>query len=146
MKKSNQSIVYEYLKTCRHGAGNEAIAAGTGLTSEQVASATWHLKDIGRLVSVRSPKGRGTQRRVYFMPEFAPAQEPLRSTAPTSFAVHSKRVVLDKDAPADFSKAKVTVCPGFTEDKRFAFQPDPGWRGQITSDWLNGRLREVSHG
>ena len=36
---------------------------------------------------------------------------------------------------------KVTVCPSGRDD-RFTFTPPPGWRGAITTDWLDRRLRE----
>lgn len=45
--------------------------------------------------------------------------------------------------PSPDAKPKVTVCPS-SRDNRYTFTPPPGWRGVITTDWLDRRLQQVS--
>ena len=59
--------------------------------------------------------------------------KPLKLHPVTAGAVFS-------NAPADYSRAVVTVIP--TPPSRFA--PDPGFRGQITADWRESRMRELA--
>lgn len=78
--------------------------------------------------------------------EVVPEVKPTAKTKPKAMPVEVRK---SKTAPAptDVQPAeviwpkgvKVTSIP--TPPSRFAFEPPPGWRGQITHDWMDRRLQ-----
>lgn len=74
--------------------------------------------------------------------EFATADE--RRKIRQTLTIKPKALALAKDALAatQAREPKITRAKPFV-DKRFAFDPPPGWVGQITRDWRERRLQEL---
>jgi hypothetical protein len=124
------------------------IAEALGLPKGIVSSLLSNIAADGHAVGRPAPKGKAVRRLHYWAPQHLPPLPPpaaaplvrakparLPSLAPAVFA----------DAPVDYSRAVVTVCPS-GQDHRFSFTPPPGWRGTITRDWQERRLQEQQHG
>ena len=70
-----------------------------------------------------------------------------------AYKPRAKRVelVISQDRTAQVSHAATVIWPDSvkvqvhpTPPSRYAFVPEPGWRGAITSDWIDRRMSEVS--
>ena len=92
------------------------------------------LKGHGLAVGLREPRGKAYSRKRWFAIEHFPGAqaEPPKRKKPVS-------VTLRADAPTVGGAPAPTQCPGFTGAHRYAFTPTPGWRGEITRDWLEQR-------
>lgn len=83
----------------------------------------------------------GKEMAIWYMPELAPRMAVI-DAAPRKRDQPLSRLTLPPDAPAIVPPGvKVTQCPHGV-DSRFTFTPPPGWRGQITKDWRERRMRE----
>jgi hypothetical protein len=66
-----------------------------------------------------------------------------RSNAPVQF--NHKHGVFAPDAAIVVPPGlQVTRCPGYQGDYRIQIQPEPGWQGEITRDWLMSRQGSAS--
>lgn len=137
--------IIQWLIANPEGGAAEVVAQGVGTKASMVSSLLSQIAASGKAVSRPAPQGKAVKRRHYYAAQHAalmPTQPPvaekpvrLHSLAPANFA----------SAEADYSRAKVTLCPSGT-DHRFTFTPPPGWRGAITRDWQDRRLQEQQHG
>lgn len=75
-----------------------------------------------------------------------PAPKRKAATKPEKTPVYAIKPSKPKPAPMPTNviwpeSVKVTVIP--TPPSRFAFEPPEGWRGAITSDWMDRRLSQT---
>jgi biotin operon repressor len=138
--------IIQWLIANPEGGPAEVVAHGIGTKASMVSSLLSGIAAKGQAVSRPAPQGKAVKRRHYYaaqhaalMPEQQPATEKtvrLLNLAPAAFST----------CEADYSRAKVTICPSGT-DTRFTFTPPhSGWRGAITRDWQDRRLQEQQHG
>lgn len=120
------------------GARKQDIAALRGVTANAAYLVLHKLVQRGLAVNVRTT--HKTSR--YYLTEHAPAERPQRPPPKqrlTSVRDENKRLPLDGE-PIITERTKVTRAEPFV-DRRFTFDPPPGWRGQITRDWQARRLQ-----
>jgi hypothetical protein len=65
------------------------------------------------------------------MPELPEVETTLRGVSPHLVGSTVREVIVPENV-------KVTIAP--TPQPRWGGDPGPGWRGQITADWLERRL------
>lgn len=127
---------------------NEADALAFDLIAESLYIE--HKKEMGRQKRLRI-KQRAESGEPYIRPERR-AKEPVAPKPPRPPRQRAELVLQRAQqattAPAKPEKiiwpetVKVQVHP--TPPSRFAFEPPPGWRGQITNDWMDRRLGAAS--
>lgn len=132
-----QSIV-AHLQTTPAGATQAELQEALHLGRALVAKLVVKLVASNAIVyAIVGGVGKDTRTRRYFAPEHhklddktmpVVARRTKQRTAPVRL-VGEERIT---------SETKVTICPTF-EDKRYAFDPPPGWRGAITQDWEKER-------
>ena len=112
----------------RAGMGPVPIAKARGVKRPSVERPLQRLLAAGRLVNRRT----STKSSLYYAPEFAPE---VMAPAQRTTSIRDANVTMPMGGEPIITPAtKVTRAepvPG-----RFEFKPPPGWRGQITSDWL----------
>lgn len=126
-------------------AGSRGITTTDVSHQRSVANATAYatlqrLVQRGRAVNVVY----GHRDSRYYLPEHAPAERPQQlrpRQRMTSVRDENTRLPLEGE-PIITERTKVTRAAPFV-DRRFAFEPPPGWRGQITQDWRERRMREA---
>lgn len=96
-------------------------------------------RPIQRLVAAgRIVNSRVSQRvSLYFVPEFAP--EVLKAPPQRLTSIRDANVTMPQGEPIITEQTRITRAAPFV-DRRFAFDPPPGWTGQITRDWRERRL------
>ena len=134
------------------GANSHDLARLASIDVRPASNAFCRLELLGKITSRRETEYAPNGKR-YYLPEFAPVGESARTEKPRGRPVAKKReptvlahkvksvtLRLDPSAPAIVpADVKVTIAPPF-RDTRFVFDPPPGWRGEITTDWLDRRL------
>lgn len=123
---------------------NEADALAFDLIAESLYIE--HKKEVGRQKRLRK-KQRAESGNPYIRPD-RKAKEPAAPKPPKPPKKRAELVLRRSEkveAPAKPSKiiwpehVKVQVAP--TPASRFAFEPPPGWKGEISKDWMNRRLQ-----
>ena len=131
-------------------AGAEGISAAElahrrGTTQASAYETLKFMTKIGKCVN-RRPSYKVSR---YYLFEHAPA---VSVPAVTAQLQPSKKYATTISAPsrtlfAPDAVAIITDCTKITSVKaplgRFEFEPPPGWKGQITRDWQDRRLREI---
>lgn len=95
---------------------------------------------IGKLVAQKAiasvavgGAGKDMRTRRYYAPHHAQKVEPRRAKQRTA----PQKTPFDGE-PRITSETKVTICPPFV-DRRFEFNPPPGWKGEVTREWEKER-------
>lgn len=130
--------ILDYLRATPAGATRVEIGAALGISRAQTGKLIDRMMAVGSIVGVaEGGKGKDTRTKRYSPYSSA-------STKPAEFRRAKQRTAaparpFEGDARIT-SETRVTICPPFV-DRRFEFDPPPGWRGAITQDWLASRLQ-----
>jgi hypothetical protein len=148
IRTATQQIL-DHLHATPGGATRVEMAAALPISVRHVQNMTSRLSAAGTIAWVKEGgAGKDNYTRRYFALQHAPViavalppapklAKPVKHANPLELgrakaAVPAKHFV---QAPATNPRGvKVTVCPHGV-DKRFSFEPPPGWVGQITQDW-----------
>lgn len=120
-------------------------------------AAAWDLVAQAEYVAIRqaarsktlADKARSEREKRGSTADYQPRTAKRSKQRKTEPAQH-QRLILSQERIAEPAKpvkviwpetVKVQVHP--TPPSRFAFEPPPGWRGQITNDWMERRLQGV---
>ena len=126
------------------GATTVEIASALGVHENHAGGALNEMSKAGTVAWHAIGDGICHNRRRWYLPEFKPAAAPvlLGSALNRPRVIKARSTRLNRNqAPAGPAPAPI-VCPAF-KDTRFAFDPPPGWVGEITRDWQESRLRKV---
>lgn len=118
------------------GATTDELAAELGRHKVQVGGALAKMGKAGSVAWHLMSNGMCHNKRRWYLPQHKPSEPPLQPA--TNVCVTPMPA-----APKPAANGAVLVqCPAF-EDRRFTFDPPPGWVGEITRDWRERRLQEM---
>jgi DNA-binding MarR family transcriptional regulator len=114
------------------------IMAATGFLESSVSTQLARLHKAGKIAWVRDgAKGKGHQRKRWYVAGLEPVA-PVEPVKRRLTSIRDANVTMPQGDPIITPTTKITrvdPVPG-----RFEFKPPPGWRGAITTDWLERRL------
>lgn len=122
--------------------------------ADKDAATAWNLLAQAEYVTIRkaahektlADKARREREKRASMKAYKPRAKAAPKPAPHQHFVIRQERVAEPAQPAKIiwpDSVKVQKIPT-PKDTRFTFEPTPGWRGAITSDWFDRRMSEVS--
>ena len=146
-QKAREEALHESHQRCLQalqdvGERGAVIMELADMVQANVKNLAQRLNDLERagMVGWRrdADQGKGHLRKRWYLAARLPKQiavAPLRRLT----SIRDANVTMPQGEPIITPATKVTVCPSGT-DQRFTFSPPPGWVGQITRDWREGRM------